>query len=420
MAGNEKNERQEGVNVKNNQKRGLGYMRRYVGHRLARTKFAGFLTILVLGCCILALGWLQWLVGENKIKVDELYKTVTVQGKIVKADSAAQVLDKAYIPRSIVVQLEDTGCIESFTLEAGEIVSTKEIIWKDDGERIVAKNDWIVRGIERPELSEDIQNAEIQYMDGYDDTIFGKTDYNDDNLVMVATASFLQMTGASVGEDLKIDFNGRTKSFKIVGMPQNIVSGQILMPTACLSRLTREENLMYSKVEFEIKPEKNYMLEAFKKTADELMEENSESFLLPSDMVVRDEELMNVVRPLEKNISMLEVLYPVLQAVAILASALMCLLFALRSAQETAVLRLLGTTRNAAAVMIVTERLLLSIIGIGAGVLATLLILRGDSLSVMSVVLNMVLCLAACLIASVAGALIVIRKKPMDLLSVKE
>lgn len=406
--------------MENNQKRGLGYMRRYVGHRLARTKLAGLLTILVLGCCILALGWLQWLIGENKNKVDELYKTVTVQGKIVKADSAAQVVDKAYIPRNVVVQLEDTGLIESFTLEAGEVVSMKEIIWKDDGERIVAKNEWIVRGIERPELSEDIQNAEIQYLDGYDDTIFGKTDYNDDNLVMIATAPFLQMTGASVGEELKIDFNGRTKKFKIVGMTEKIVSGQILMPMACLSSLTREENLMYSRVEFTINPEKNYMLEAFKKTADELMEENSESFLLPSDMVVRDEELMNVVRPLEKNISMLEVLYPVLQAVAILASALMCLLFALRSAQETAVLRLLGTTRNAAAVMIVTERLLLSIIGICAGVLATLLILRGDSLSVMSVVLNMVLCLAACLIASVAGALIVIRKKPMDLLSVKE
>ena len=406
--------------MKNNQKRGLGYMRRYVGHRLARTKLAGILTILVLGCCILALGWLQWLIGENKNKVDELYKTVTVQGKIVKADSAAQVLDKAYIPRSIVVQLEDTGCIESFTVEAGEVVSTKEIIWKDDGERIVAKNEWIVRGIERPELSEDIQNAEIQYLDGYDDAIFSKADYNDDNLVMVATAPFLQMTGASVGETFNVDFSGRTKTFKIVGMTENLVSGQILMPTACLAHLTREENLVYSRVEFTIKPEMNHMLEAFKETTDEFMKENSESFLLASDVIVRDDELMNVVRPLEKNIAMLEVLYPVLQAVAILASALMCLLFALRSAQETAILRLLGTTRATSAVMIITERVLLSAIGIGAGTLVTLLILHGDRLSMMSVILNAALCLAACIAASMAGALIVIRKKPMDLLSVKE
>ena len=59
-----------------------------------------------------------------------------------------------------------------------------------------------------------------------------------------------------------------------------------------------------------------------------------------------DEELRIVVSQLEKNLSILKVLYPVVMAVSALIAAGMCFLLILQKTREAAILRVLGTTRT--------------------------------------------------------------------------
>ncbi len=137
--------------------------------------------------------------------------------------------------------------------------------------------------------------------------------------------------------------------------------------------------------------------------------------------MIWDEELKVVVGQLDKNISLLKVLYPVVMAVSVLIGAGLCFLLLLQATREAAILRVLGTTRTAVRLALIIEPLILSIIGviIGWGFLAfcgrhrvlcqpwPLLISAG-------------LYLAGVLVGLVIGAISVTNKKPIELLQVKE
>ncbi len=137
--------------------------------------------------------------------------------------------------------------------------------------------------------------------------------------------------------------------------------------------------------------------------------------------IIWDEELRIVVAQLEKNISILKVLYPVLIAVSALIGAGLCFLLLLQETREAAIMRMLGTTRTAVRLTLISEPFLLSIIGVIIGLIifrflwsASVLVPLGPLL------LGTGLYLAGVLAGLVAGAISVTNKKPMELLQVKE
>ena len=111
-------------------------------------------------------------------------------------------------------------------------------------------------------------------------------------------------------------------------------------------------------------------------------------------------------------------LYPIICIVFTLVCGVMSLLLVLRSSKEAAVLRILGTPKAQVEVLLTLERVFICVLSLMMAGAFTIGILQ--QAAARAVLQNSLACLAICIAASVAGALIVIRKKPMDLLSVKE
>ena len=85
------------------------------------------------------------------------------------------------------------------------------------------------------------------------------------------------------------------------------------------------------------------------------------------NFVIWDEELRIVVAQLDKNLSLLQVLYPVVIGVSVLIGAGLCFLLLLQATREAAILRVLGTTRTAVRLALIIEPLVLSILGVLLG-----------------------------------------------------
>jgi ABC-type antimicrobial peptide transport system permease subunit len=139
------------------------------------------------------------------------------------------------------------------------------------------------------------------------------------------------------------------------------------------------------------------------------------------NFVIWDEELRIVIAQLDKNLSLLKVLYPVVIGVSVLIGAGLCFLLLLQATREAAILRVLGTTRSAVRLALIIEPLVLSILGVMLGLgISRLLWMSSDLVSAVPLLVSAGLYLAGVLAGSVTGAISVTNKKPIELLQVKE
>jgi ABC-type antimicrobial peptide transport system permease subunit len=137
--------------------------------------------------------------------------------------------------------------------------------------------------------------------------------------------------------------------------------------------------------------------------------------------MIWDEQLRIVVDQLEKNLSILKVLYPVVMAVSVLIAAALCFLLLLQKSREAAILRVLGTTRAAVRLALIAEPFSLSILGVIIGLgLSAILWISSGTVSVSTLLTSAGLYLAGVLLGLVSGAILVSSKQPLELLQVKE
>lgn len=134
-----------------------------------------------------------------------------------------------------------------------------------------------------------------------------------------------------------------------------------------------------------------------------------------------DEELRIVVAQLEQNLSLLRVLYPVVMTVSVLIGAGLCFLLLLQVTREAAILRVLGTTRTAVRLALISEPLILSMIGVIFGLgMAYFWWVPSGLVPVGPLLISAGLYLAGVLAGSISGAISVSNQKPLELLQVKE
>jgi ABC-type antimicrobial peptide transport system permease subunit len=124
---------------------------------------------------------------------------------------------------------------------------------------------------------------------------------------------------------------------------------------------------------------------------------------------------------MEKNLALLEVLFPVTVAVSVFIGLGLGLLLVLQQARETALLRMLGVRRAWVRAMLSSEQLLLSFLGILLG-LGLLVVLSHNPEAVLTppILIAAGLYILGALIGSLIGAVLVTNKQPIELLQVKE
>ncbi|MDP2994070.1 MAG: hypothetical protein Q8N46_02990, partial [Anaerolineales bacterium] len=244
--------------------------------------------------------------------------------------------------------------------------------------------------------------------------------------------SLLEQLQLNVGERVKITAQfSKTYTCVIVGQYSgwlattvnaiktqwiNSAGDYILIPLSVLESMEGSQT-KFTVAHFILDPKKNRELPQLRADMEKVMQVYGGKLRF----MIWDEELRIVIAQLDKNLSLLKVLYPVVIAVSVLIGAGLCFLLLLQATREAAIMRVLGTTRTAVRLALIIEPLLLSIIGVIIGLgISRLLWMTSDLVPAVTLLISAGLYLAGVLAGVVIGAISVTNKKPIELLQVKE
>jgi hypothetical protein len=273
------------------------------------------------------------------------------------------------------------------------------------------------------------------FASGWDVDLFAKPwtieEIQKEALPALFPARLLEQLQLDLGERVKITVRGHTYTCVIVGQYSggrgytvNTIRTQtfsnlgesILIPLSALESIEGSQT-RFTLAHFVLDPKRNRELPLLRADMEKVMEVYGGKVRF----MIWDEELRIVIAQLEKNLSLLKVLYPVVIGVSVLIGAGLCFLLLLQATREAAILRVLGTTRTAVRLALIVEPLVLSILGVMLGLgISLLLWMTSDLVLFIPLLVSAGLYLAGVLAGAVTGAISVTNKKPIELLQVKE
>lgn len=385
------------------------------------------LVVLLAAAMLLGNGYLQCSIQKNQARIEELYQTVLVTGELLQADGK-YLHGGGMVPAALGEQLEALGVFSSVTkviggsADAGTSVTALTGTRKLGGKLLPTQEgrtvrDLIYRAVTRAEDCPELQNGSItvRYLEGQEDTFFTDTT----ELRAAAAADVLRELQIQPGERITLRFGEHCLPARVVG----VISGEtresdcrLLLPTGALTQALQQvgESWAYCVYTFTVDPMENRRLPEFRVEAEELLQRLSgpaELFLL-----LRDEELTQAVEPLERNVTLLRVLYPVSLALSAALAAGTAAMLVLQSRRELAILRLLGLGKRRTGGLAVRQVFDSALLGSLLGLAAALLLGSNAGQSF--------LCGGLFLLGSILGgggtAAAILRKNPLELLQTKE
>lgn len=401
---------------------------------------------------VLALGWLQSSILQNKAEIDRLYLTTEVKADLILGGLENMSLaesEKPYyaiglqtpLKRPLVDKLMGSPYVKNALLTSNlQIFSLVRDAGSFDYKKvfahwIFATNDWNFLLREIP------GKMEIKLLPGYDETFFARewteADLKQEIPPLIVPKGIQEDDQLELGDEVTWwDMGGRKLIFRVVGtyepepsqMPKESTLnrdgeqvllgsyGRMFAPISAQD-LYLDGRMDYGNVQLRIDPRHNRRLPQVKDALNTLLEQNRGFYEL--DLRFWDEELLSAVQPLEKNLSLLEVLYPVTVAVSMLIGFGLSLALVLQQARESALLRMLGVGALPLRLLLSGTQLLLALAGVLVG-LGLLALLRGPAGLGPQAFAAAGLYLAGVLLGTLLGATLVSRRKPMELLQVKE
>ena len=406
---------------------GLAQVPRYVFQHTRRAPMKSILTVAVALSFTLALGWMSWIMERNDSELDRLYSSIQVEAEIIQSNPSLYV-SGGFIRYRTVDSILASGFVESAYLEAAatapRVAATDEEGKRDD-ERMISGVQ--LRSFDQPKQFFALRGSDVtvEYATGWDEDLFAR-DWTEEDVPPVLLPEFLMGYLRLQPGDVILIYSSNTVisgSYVVAGQYTGIVSGGsadlILLPTSTLWQLEGYE-MRYSKAEFVLDPAKNRELPEFRAKMDSLFN-SGVAGTVPLTFLFWDEELTQVVEPLEKNLQLMEILFPVTVAVSVLIAAGLAVLLIFQTSKEAALMRVLGTTKGRARAMLCGEQLLLCILGLGLG-LTALIFLRQDAVAVLAgpAMLSAALYLIGVIGGSIPSAVSVTNRMPLELLQVKE
>lgn len=417
---------------------GIGQALRYMSRHLVRTAGRGIMVVVVLAAFIFGLGWLQSAMKLNEEKIETLYNTVEMTGNIVPKQVGVSVYDKiGNIPKWAVTDLEETQRFSEICAQTEERVTLAAIDEKNQetGNYSYGGGNPSALVINHKNAYEPLKSGRIhiEFADGYDMSVFEAKKYEPEAKTAVIRKDILEMLGCSVGDRVKVivsrsatfitNAESRSQIYTVVGSftEDEPSEYEIILPSGAYENLVGTSGVYYTDVEFLADASQNRKIDEFKAEMKEILSDYSSEDYIQVDYILNESELTNAVEPLEKNNTLMRVLYPIVLAVAVLVTMLLCVLLTVQSYKETAIMRVLGTTKLRIGVILSVERLIVCSLGFCAGVIVSGLTLEGISENILITILG---CAAICLVsgaaASIISAAVSVRRRPLEFLQVKE
>lgn len=405
---------------------------RYALHHGLRSRPISILTLVIALGFVTTLGWFQQTMDRSRKEIDQLYDTTVIEADILKTNSSTSSTDgKDFISREAIDRVMSSGFVRESILEAeSNWINIEKIDTKDK-----YPGKYAVYAYDRPEaFRSGLSDPDsLLFASGWDMERFVEPRSLDEikksGFPAIFPARFLNQFQLNLGETIRItDRLERTYTSVIVGQYSGSIGSSvystyfpigenyILIPLTNLEA-TERAFTRFRIAHFVLDPLKNRELPQFSASMENVMNVYSSKFRF----FIWDEELRIVVAQLEKNLSILKVLYPVVMAVSVLIAAGLCLLLMLQKTREAAILRVLGTTRPAVRLALIGDPLAFSILGTVLGLGISYIWWMSSGLAPAGALLTGAgLYLTGALIGLTVGAILVTNKPPIELLQVKE
>ncbi|MDE7223715.1 MAG: hypothetical protein K2O34_08060, partial [Acetatifactor sp.] len=405
-------------------------MLRYTGKHILRTKMRSALPLVMGIGAVLLFGWMSRTMTDYEQEVERLYLTTVVEGELRKTDlnSDSPSRGGGQIAPELVRKVEKSGLVAKTYWE--ETALAHDVSFPGKAKEPILTYVPLLGIYDKEGFFEGTGEAlEVQFYGGYNwDYFLRERDAMADKMQeIILPEQYFREFDLAMGDMLNVACersNGGAMgiSCMIVGFyrenseASNITSvgvgNRIIMHAQTLQDLAGTD-FNYLVAQFQFIPEKNR----------ELLEREEELKSMVSDaesymrMFIWDEELHEVVEPLERTLSLFHILYPVAAVVALALGLGFQLLLLLQRRREAAVMRILGNKAGTVGRLLGAEQLLMCLTGTGLGVL--LGILRYGALAG-NVWLASGLYVLGSLAGIVAGSMAVSRRSPLDMLQEKE
>lgn len=405
---------------------------RYVLYHGLRSRFKSTLTLVIALGFVITLGWFQHTMERSRIEINHLYDTTVIEADILETNSATSSTGgKDFISREVINTVMNSGFVSESILEAeSNWIKIEKVDSKDKFPGAFPvyaydSSEAFYSGLADPDS--------LIFASGWDLDRFAKPRTLDEirkgGLPAIFPARLLAQLQVNIGETIRItDRLERTYTCIIVGQYSGWIGSSVystytprgenyvLIPLSNLES-TERAFTKFRIAHFVLDPTKNRELPQFSASMENVIKVYSSKFRF----FIWDEELRIVVSQLEKNLSILKVLYPVVMAVSALIAAGLCFLLLLQKNREAAILRVLGTTCTVVRLALIVESFSLSLIGVVIGLgLAALLWISSGTVPMGALLTSAGLYLAGAVIGLVGGAILVTNKPPLELLQVKE
>ena len=421
-----------------------GYGRKYISRSIGTT----ILMVVITGLLIGTLIWLNNVIQSNQAFIEKTIYETTIFGEIDYIDEV-KISDKGNITEEILNKTLETNLVEGYI---GAIRNEyNEINIDRNGTEETIKKEYILNLAyyeKNPNMTVLASNKELNSDCGIkvsgieDESIIDKFNSyrsNKDEIPILASTVAMDTYNLEIGDKIALRDSGPNYPFvygTIIGTFEGYVSpvyrtSQVewipicehetfIFPIDAL-RLIERSGISYEKIDLLFNKDKNIELYY---NREEILNEIGKTKYGDSTgykLVLHDDILTETIEPLEKNLELLGIIYPIVLVLSLIIAVVLPYLLILRRSEELAIMRILGVKEVEIKKYVFAESLLLIIVG---EVIAMVAIGIINSKSGVYPIWKYVFVIFGYLLASIVGILSslkkVLHKKPLDMLQVKE
>lgn len=398
---------------------------------VSRTAFRSLLVTLVASGFLLAIGWINQTIRKTEVEINRMLTTTVIEADIQQSNPSLRASGTyGDIYKKTVTQILDLGFVSDSAMSAPSR-SYLFASMKNPAAIEFQEVKFNTMGINNPEyfFEGKYDSIEIEYATGLDQRIFtsswtAEDIQNSKPAPAVFPEYLIDKLGLQIREKVLMgDPRGTIKYYFVAGLYRgwrgDEESSPILLPLSFME-IAESEMLNYDSVHLVLDPEQNENLNVFRDEVESILSGEGAG-LVPLRLVLHDEQLQHVIAPLEKNLSLLKILYPATIAVSFLIVLGLCFLMVQQTAKESALLRTLGISETHIRIMLTAIFTILSFLGLVIGLLS-MVALRWQLNSIFSssLLLAAGIYLLGVLAGAFGGAVFITNKKPLELLQVKE
>jgi len=446
----------------------------FIFMHIFRAPVKSMLVVVVTLFFVFALGFLQNAIVNFEYEVERLYNTTVVSGEVRRADRLAynaHDLMQNNILGQTVDSILSLGYFQWYYIDSGALGFN--IILFDEYGIFPADHDddfweeFLTRGnMVNPLLAVNdldalvddsadvmfiegyvnfIPTLEIQFAEGFSQADFVYDDYTlQKPIPVIINRQTLYTRGLSLGDTAFIVQNPSAPTigdvrhpyydypvvdaYVILKIPIVVIgwhngeierpmsSHAVLLPIPAM-RIIQSEDMNYITFRFDIDTAQNRRLNTIYYDVQAIVQHSNQNLLMEMTLVLRDEELRVVVGQMERNLSLLQIIYPIAIALSVIIGMGFAALLLLQNAKNAAIMRVLGYTKAHTRIYFCLEHIVLVILGIAIGLIIILLI---DMPFVIKLPLLSLLYLSGAVAGSAIGVVIITGCAPLDLLQVRE